>query len=662
MIRHSLLTSPPGLWVLVVAGMAAAARGEDRPFLHPLFSDHMVLQRGIETPVWGWTQPGAVVTVVCQGKTAQATAGDDGRWLAKLPPLFAGGPFELHVTGPQRAVVKDVLVGEVWVCSGQSNMEWPVAAANNADKEIPAANYSRLRLFTVGKHIALEPQALPQGNWQRCTPETVGSFSAVGYFFGRELHQRLDFPVGLIHTSWGGTVAEAWTSAEALSTLDDFRPLVESFQQQVAALKTQGDNYDQQLAQWWQANDPGSQEGARWHAPETAADDWGTMNLPANWENAGLPGFDGIVWFRRTVEVPEPLVGKQARLELGPIDDNDDTWLNGQRVGGQAGWNTPRAYDIAAGVLKAGPNLIAVRVLDTGGGGGLFGQPDQMRLVVPVQEGVTEEVVVPLAGEWRFRASRPLAELAPMPQRLGSNPNAVTVLYNGMVAPLVPFGVRGAVWYQGESNAGRPLQYRKLLPTLIQDWRTRFGRPDLAFHIVQLANFMEPQTTPVQSGWAELREAQYLTAQNDPLVGLAVTTDIGDAADIHPRNKQEVGKRLALQALAITYGRTGFVPAGPTFAEMTISEGKATLRFDHVGGGLIAKGGGELKGFAIAGADKNFVWARAEIVDNKVVVSAPEVPEPVAVRYNWANNPIGNLFNAEGLPAAPFRTDVEPTP
>lgn len=657
LMRHSL-----PLPLIVLGVLSAAANGDERPYLHPLFTDHMVLQRGIETPVWGWTQPGAVVTVSLQGKTAQGTAGEDGRWLAKLPPLFAGGPFEMHVLGPQRAVVKDVLVGEVWICSGQSNMEWSVANSSNAEKEVAEAKHPRLRLFTVPKTIALEPQSLVQSSWQVCSPETIPGFSAVGYFFGRELQQRIDFPVGLIHTSWGGTVAEAWTSAEALAALDDFKEPVETLRQQAAAAKGGGDNYDQQLAHWWQANDPGSKAGANWQARDFAAEDWGVMNLPGAWENAGLPNFDGIVWFRRAVEVPAELAGKTAQLELGPIDDVDDTWLNGERVGGMPVWTAVRSYPIAAGKLQAGANVVAVRVLDTGGGGGLYGQPEQMRLVIPKQEGVEADVVIPLNGEWKYRASAPLGELQPMPQRIGSNPNVVTVLYNGMIAPLVPYGVRGAIWYQGESNAGRAMQYRKLLPALIQDWRARFAAPELSFHIVQLANFMEAQSTPVQSGWAELREAQLLTAQADPKVGLAVTTDIGDAADIHPRDKQNVGRRLALQALAATYGRTDVVSAGPTFTGMTIDGDKATLQFSHVGGGLQAKGGGELKGFAIAGADGSFVWAKAEIVDGTVVVSSPEVSAPAAVRYNWANNPIGNLINKEGLPAGPFRTDVPPTP
>jgi sialate O-acetylesterase len=640
--------------LLVWAGSAA---GADLPFVHPLFSDHMVLQRGIENPIWGWTKPGAVVTVTLQGKTVQATAGEDGKWTARLPALVTGGPWQIDLGGPQKHHIKDVLVGEVWICSGQSNMEWPVSASNEPEKEIKAATHARLRLFSVPKRISGQPQATLEAAWQPCTPETVPGFSAVGYYFGRDLHQQLDVPVGLIHSSWGGTVAEAWASAEALEKLEDFKAAVQAVKQQAASPASDAE-FQQQMSQWWAANDPGSKEGASWAAVEVPADGWQPMTLPGNWEQAGLADFDGVVWFRRTIEVPEALAGKTASLELGKIDDLDDSYLNGQRLGGMDAWTADRKYPVAAGALQAGRNVIAIRVLDTGGGGGVNGPAEAMRLVVPKQEGVEAEQVIPLTGEWQYRAGSPLAKLPPLPQRPNTNPNQVTVLYNGMIAPLVPYGVRGAIWYQGESNAGRAAQYRTLLPALIADWRTRFAAPELSFHIVQLANFMEPQTEPVQSGWAELREAQALTSKNDPRVGLAVITDIGDAKDIHPRNKQDVGKRLALQALARTYGRKDIVSTGPEFAELKIDGAKAIVKFTSIGGGLKARSG-ELKGFAIAGADKKFVWGKAEIAGDTVVVTAEGVAAPVAVRYNWANNPIGNLFNAENLPAAPFRTDVE---
>ncbi len=636
-----------------LALLLPVARADDpKPFLHPLFSDHAVLQRGVPVPVWGWTEPGKAVKVALAGKTAEATADAGGRWEAKLATLEAGGPFDLEVSGPQAVTVKDVLVGDVWICSGQSNMQWPVTLTDNAQAEIAGADFPKMRLFTVPNVPSFVPVTHVQSAWTTCSPQTVGGFSAVGFYFGRHLHRELGVPVGLINTSWGGTIAEAWTSAEALAAMPDFAKNLEEVAERRAKLGQQQD-LDQEMAAWWAKNDAGSKDGTGWADPAFDAAAWKTMDLPRNWEQAGLPDFDGIVWFRKEVDLPAAWAGREATLSLGPVDDRDTTWVNGTRVGGLDEWNRPRDYKVPAGTLKAGKNIIAVRVLDTGGGGGVHGQPGQMRLTA---SGAGAPEPVSLAGPWAFRDSAPLGQCTPAPQRLDGNPNVVTVLYNGMIAPLLPFAIRGAIWYQGESNAGRPEQYRTLLPTMIKDWRARFGVGDFPFLVVSLANFMNRDAQPTDGGWALLREAQSLTARNDPKVGLAVTIDIGDDADIHPRNKQDVGKRLALQALAIGYGKD-LVPSGPVYKSMTVKDGKARLRFDHVGSGLVAKGGGRLTGFAIAGEDMKFVWAEAAIEGNEVVVSSTDVPKPAAVRYAWANNPACNLCNKEGLPADPFRTD-----
>ena len=635
------------------------AKGKDAgaakmPFLHPLFTDHMVLQRDVPVPVWGWTEPGKQVKVTLAGQSAAATADGTGRWLVKLGPLPAGGPHALEVTGPERAALSDVLVGDVWICSGQSNMQMSVASSDRAADEIAAANHPRLRLFTVPNRIALEPQSLVQGAWQLCTPQSVPGFSAVGYFFGRDLLEKLDVPIGLINSSWGGTLAEAWTSAEALSTMEDFRPAVKQLQEQVDARKAGTSRFDEQMDRWWKQADPGSASGAGWADPSHDAADWKTMDLPAAWESAGLDGFDGLVWFRKEVDLPASWAGKEAVLHLGPIDDRDTTWVNGVRVGEGDRWDAPRDYRVRQGTLLSGRNVVAVRVLDTGGEGGLRGQPGQLRL-----ECAGGQIpAVSLAGAWKYKAATTLDKLPPVPQRIDSNPNVVTVLYNGMIAPLVPFAIKGAIWYQGESNAGNPEQYRRLLPTLIRDWRSRFGVGDFPFLVVQLANFMAPQVEPVEAGWAGLREAQLMTAQADPKVGLAVIIDIGAANDIHPKNKQDVGMRLALAALAIGDGKK-IEYSGPIYSGMEVRGREAHLKFTHVGGGLLAKGGDKLKGFAIAGEDKKFQWADAAIQGETVVVSSPKVERPVAVRYGWANNPDCNLYNKEGLPASPFRTDVD---
>jgi len=641
---------------LGIAGAVQAAALEP----HSLFADHMVLQRGIAAPVWGTAAPGTKVTVAIAGKKATGTADAEGRWMVKLPPLEAGGPHEMTIAGKTTVTVRNVLVGDVWICSGQSNMEQGIGACANPKEEIANADHPQIRLFMVPHCVAAEPQTTVDASWQVCSPQTVaasgwGGFSGAAYYFGRYLNQELKVPIGLVQTCWGGTIAEAWTSAEALKTMPDFKPAVEQFAQRVADLKKGGDSFEEQMKKWWSTSDPGSAKGMGWADPALDASAWKTMALPQAWEKApGLGNFDGLVWFRREVDVPADWVGKDLVLELGPIDDCDTTFFNGVAVGTNETWTTARKYTVPGKLVRAGKNAVAVRVLDTGGGGGIYGQAGQMKLSRAGAKAIS------LAGAWQWKVSAPLSKLPPVPVRDLNNPNTVTVLYNGMIAPLLPVAIKGAIWYQGESNAGRAMQYRRLLPTMIRDWRTRFGVGDFPFFIVQLANFMAVQTAPSQSGWAELREAQLLTALKDPKVGIAVITDIGDARDIHPKNKQDVGKRLALSALAIAHGRK-LVSSGPVYREMKVAGGKVRLAFDHTGGGLVAGGGAKLKGFAIAGDDKKFVWADAVVDGETVVVSSPQVATPAVVRYNWANNPIGNLFNKEGLPATPFRTDVPPT-
>jgi sialate O-acetylesterase len=628
-----------------------------KPFLHPLFTDHMVFQRGIKAPVWGWTTPGKKVTVGMDGKTANAVAGSDGKWMAALGPFTAGGPYTLIVDGPEKTKVEDVLVGDVWICSGQSNMEMGIGNVNNAKEEIAKATNSQIRLFTVPKKIAGEPQETVVSHWDTCTPETVaaggwGGFSAVGYFFGRHLQETQKVPIGLIHTSWGGTVAEAWASASALRAMPDFVPQVDAVEKTYGEMKKGAGSLDKRLAEWYEKNDPGTAQ--KWGAADFSAANWKTMQLPTAWEIAGLPDYDGVVWFRKRFELPADWAGKDLALHLGPIDDDDTTYVNGVQVGATRGYNIDRVYKIPAALLKAGRNVIAVRVLDTGGAGGLNGTPDKM-FVAPAGGGVGQSLT--LAGAWKYQDSAPLAKTTPVPMQTGDNPNVTTVLYNGMIAPLIPYGIKGAIWYQGESNADRSMQYRTLLPTMIKDWRARFGVGEFPFLIVQLANYTPTVDQPIQEGWANLREAQLLTAENLPKTGIAVALDIGEAGDIHPKNKQEVGRRLGLSAEAIAYGNK-IEYSGPLYRSMKVEGDKIRLTFDHLGGGLATTDGGPLKGFAIAGADGHFEFADAKIDGDTLVVSSSKVPKPTAVRYAWANNPVCNLVNKAGLPASSFRTDM----
>ena len=648
--------------------LTAANAQTTKPFLSPLFTDNMILQRGVADPVWGWTTPGAKVTVNIAGKNATAMANADGKWMARLPAFPQKGPFgpfTLAITGPQNVTLNNVMFGDVWICSGQSNMQFGVANGNNAAAEIATANYPNIRLITVPDVPAFAPVDTFNGKWDVCTPDTIahsvgwGGFSAVGYFFGRTLNKELNVPIGLIHSSWGGTIAEAWVSGDSLKAkMPDFAPAVAQVEAN-ANVKTE-DNYGKRVSDWFTKNDAGT--AGTYQAETFDASAWKTMSLPTLWEPAGLPDYDGVVWFRKEVTLPDGAAGKDATLHLGPIDDNDVTYVNGVQVGATDGYLADRSYKLPANTLKSGRNVIAVRVMDTGGGGGIYGKPEQMTLEI------TGETALLLSGDWQYKDTANLksAPAYPMPIA-GNNPNVPTVLYNGMIAPLVPFAIKGAIWYQGESNAGRNEQYRRLLPTLINDWRGKFGVGPFPFYIVQLANYMPQDTEPRDDAWPGLREAQYLTAKNTPNTGLAVAIDIGDAKDIHPKDKQDVGNRLALAALAQTYGKK-IEYSGPIYKSMKVEGDKIRLTFTHIGGGLIIGNPPgtllddgslvtPLRGFAIAGADGKFVWADAKIEGDTVVVSSAQVSKPANVHYAWGNNPVCNLYNKANLPAVPFRTD-----
>ena len=633
---------------------ALAADSTPLPFLHPLFADHAVLQRDLRIPIWGWTTPGQKVTVSIGKQKATATADADGKWQTKLGPFKAGGPHTLIVTGPETVTVNDILFGDVWICSGQSNMEMGIGMCN-ATNDIADANIPGLRLLTVPKRTSNRPLSNLSCQWLDCTPANVshggwGGFSAAAFYFGRELQHELKVPIGLIHTSWGGTVAEAWTSAEALQPLHDFDGRLE----QLASSTTNVLNHQTLLDRWYQQNDPGTKDS--WSKPDADVSAWKKVSMPKPWEQSGLPDYDGIVWFQRAFDLPAAWSGKDLQLSLGPIDDMDTTWVNGVLVGQMNRYNVERSYNVPASALKPGRNVITIRVLDTGGAGGLTGRAGQMYITL-ASPLLTEPMS--LAGEWLMRDSSPLAKMPAVPQVPdANNPNITTVLYNGMISPLLPFGIKGAIWYQGESNAGRAKQYRELLPAMIKDWRNRFQVGDFPFYIVQLAAFGAPFNEPRDNDWAELREAQAFTAKNVPNSDLAVAIDIGEANDIHPKNKREVGRRLALCALAKTYHK-GIDWSGPIYTKMEITPTGIRLHFDHKNDGLMAKNG-KLTGFAIAGEDRKFVWADATLEGKTILVSSPKVPKPVAVRYGWDMNPTCNLYNHAELPAVPFRTDDWP--
>jgi sialate O-acetylesterase len=684
------------------AASAARAQTPDatKPFLHPLFTNNMVLQRDVAAPVWGWTAPGKQVKVTLSGGTLNGrsvtgTADKEGKWMVRVGPFPAGGPYTLRVEGVGQGAPSvtraNVLMGDVWVASGQSNMQWGMNWIN-APEEVANATHPQMRLFTVPNTVAAQPQSLITGEWRETTPATVargelGGFSAVSYFFGRELQQNLNVPIGLLVSAWNGTVAESWVSKEALGAMPEFQPAIDGLEQFGTAIVQADATFDTALQAWWQQNDAGVKEGSNWAAPApalAAADvaDWKPFALPQAGEATPLPHYGGVVWFRKEFDLPAAAVGKELLLNLGPVATTETTWVNGVqvgttdiypldgglikgfrvngvRMGGVPSWQTARVYRVPANALKAGRNVIAVRVLDPTdapldySGALTIG----LDLGNPAKGGAPTGTVKPLDGAWQYRIGAAADVLASLPGRPAQNPNNPIVLSNSMIAPLSPFAIKGAIWYQGESNADRPAQYKTLLPIMIKDWRAKFGVGDFPFYIVQLANFHATEAQPTDTPWTRLREAQLQTAQTVPNTGLAVTIDIGDPGDIHPRNKKEVGRRLALSALAQTY-KQEIEYSGPSYKAIEVQGPRVLISFDHARG-LNVKGDGAVNGFAIAGADKKFVWAEGMLAGESVILSSPEVANPVYVRYAWADNPNVNLYNEAGLPAVPFRTDTD---
>lgn len=617
--------------------------------LPKILSDHMVLQRNKPIVIWGWADPKEKVTVSFKSQVKKITTDNTGHWKITLSPEDAGGPFQLFIKGKNIITLNDILIGEVWVCSGQSNMEWTVKNSNHAQAEITAANFPQIRQFLVEKFVSVKlEEDVKSGDWKSCSPETVGDFTAVGYFFARDLYNDLKVPIGLINTSWGGTHSETWTSREAFEQNPEFKEMISS----MPSLDLDKIAQQKKMAQEKKLLDMNivlpAKNVDQWKMSAFDDSQWKSMQLPALWEEKVLPDFDGIVWYRKSVTIGSGDADKDAVLELGTIDDEDETYVNGISVGSTHAYNEKRKYKISAGTLKEGKNIIAVKVTDTGGGGGMYGEAADMKLT-------TATGGQSLAGTWSFSVERILGSAS-----VGPN-SYPTLLFNGMINPLLNVGIAGAIWYQGESNAGRAYQYRTAFPLMIQDWRKHWKQGDFPFYFVQLASFdAENGDSQHGSTWAELREAQTMTLSL-PNTGMAVTTDIGEAKDIHPRNKQDVGKRLAAVALAKTYGRQ-LISSGPSYRSMKVEGNKVRLTFDNLGSGLMIKDKyGYLKGFEVAGSDHKFYYAKAWIEGSEVVVSSDQVAAPVAVHFAWADNPEdANLFNKEGFPAVPFRTDDWP--
>jgi len=649
------MRSIPGAILLAIFSILATQTTNAEVKIPYILSSNMVLQRNQDINVWGLADAKEKVTVHFNDAVKSIRADKDGKWLVTFPAMKAGGPYDMKIRGRNIIELNNILIGDVWICSGQSNMEWPLDRLPVAEEVSAIADNENIRLFMTPKNVQFTPaDDILESEWQECNSETVLPFSAVAYFFGKMIQHEMNVPVGLLGTYWGGTNVETWISLDAISQDPDFADTAEKLKDFDAEKELEKIEASRKLIlENYVADEPGIVEGnAVWADPGLDESAWAKMEIPGLWESSGLLGLDGVVWFRYKFELSKEIAEKGISLELGAIDDSDQTWVNGAKVGETINmFDTDRVYNVPAELLKEGINVIAVRVEDTGGGGGFHGNSGKLKVV-------SDDFTLSLAGDWKFRVSpSKLAMDSDLPISPNSNP---TLLFNGMIHPLLNYPVKGAIWYQGESNAGRAYKYRSLFPMMINDWRNQWNQPDMPFFFVQLANFMEPPVEPGESTWAELREAQSMTLSL-PNTGMAVAIDIGEADNIHPVNKMDVGKRLALAAMKVAYGKD-IEHSGPVFKEMHINGSQAMLSFDHAGSGLMCKDRyGYLKGFSIAGADRVFHWAKAHIKGDQVRVYSEKVKEPVAVRYGWADNPDDvNLYNKEGLPASPFRTDDWP--
>jgi sialate O-acetylesterase len=635
--------------LFLFTGLATSAQVR----LPQLIADKMVLQRGIPLKLWGWAAPSEQVELKFGGRSYRTRAGADSNWEVRLPPMTAGGPYTLDIRASNHLIVNDILVGDVWFCSGQSNMVLLMERVKEKyPEDIAGADFPEIRNFfvpTAADVTAVHPD-LPHSGWKEANPADVLGFGAAMYFFARDLYRKYHVPIGIINSSVGGTPIQAWISAAGFEGMPAYAEQIARF--------TDTNNMGVILRRPMPADrskenpDLGLAGAVKWYSPDYDPVGWHPFWLPGYWVDQGVRGLNGVVWFRKEIDVPASLAGKPAKLFVGRIIDADETYLNGVKVGNITYQYPPRRYEVPAGLLKEGKNLLVVRVTNTSGKGGFV--PDKR---YELTDGFTH---IDIRGDWQYK----VGEVFPPRRETGgptmvSAQNEPTGLYNTMVAPAIRYGIKGFLWYQGEANTGNPHEYRQLLPALIADWRAKWQEGNLPFLYVQLPNFMEVQYSPSESQWAELREAE-LDALAVPNTGMAVTIDIGEWNDIHPLDKKDVGDRLALAAEKIAYGDSSVVASGPIYQSARVDGNKIILSFTGTGSGLMVKGGGELQQFAIAGADRKFVWADARIEGDHVIVSSPDVVIPYYVRYAWADNPEGaNLYNKEGLPASPFRTDQD---
>lgn len=630
----------------------AATGGLCQVRLPRLISDGMVLQRDSRITIRGWASAGERIAVSFNGKRYRTTASSGGTWRVELPPMKAGGPHTMQISGTNEIVLKDILVGDVWLCAGQSNMvhQMDIHDVTYAE-DITTANYPAIRHFKIPTATNLQGPAddLPGGQWQRAVSEEVRPFSAVAYFFARKLYEKYGVPIGLINASVGGTPVESWISEGGFREFPEILKTIE--QNKDTAYVNRLTRNNQPNRQPSKPEDEGLAGPIPWFDMDYVPKEWRRINIPGYWEDQGIKDLNGVVWYRREINIPASMAGKEARVFLGRIVDADRLYINGREVGNTTYQYPQRRYRVPANVLTAGKNIFVIRVSNFSGKGGFV--PDKPYCLF------TNTDTVDLKGYWHYKVGEvfvPQGRPAVSGGRRINPQNEPTALYNAMVAPIISYPIKGILWYQGESNAGRPREYTALLEALIHDWRQKFQDHHMPFIYAQLPNFMDVAYLPSESNWAELRESQ-LKALSVPHTAMTVNIDLGEWNDIHPDNKKDVGERMALAALKLAYNED-VVYSGPLYKDHRIEGNKVIISFSHTGSGLITDDGEALGEFAVAGEDRKFVWAKARIEQDKVIVWSEKVPDPQYVRYAWADNPANpNLYNREGLPASPFRIE-----
>ena len=613
-----------------------------------VFQSNMVVQRGKPIPVWGLADPNEKIELSLNGQSLRVTANRDGKFRAEFTALPAGGPYDIIIKGKNTITLGGVMIGDVWICGGQSNMQWIVSQTGYQESDTNFLRTADVRLFTVQVDTDYMPRDdIKGGDWKKLSTDNINSFSAVAYHFGKFLYQELNVPIGLISDNLGATAVETWMSNEALLQFPQFESLIGPIVKEGRSFEQLHAAFEKVKIDWNKHYYKGVGIDQEWFKAETDVKDWKPIKASGNtWEQMpDLATYDGAVWFRTTFDLPQDFKGESFPISLMQIDDYDIAWVNGQQIGESYGRHNHRNYSVPSNILREKDNVLVVRVYDAGGIGGFttsefWGNPI-------------------LWGNWLYKKDESVnLQKVRKPNLPNATPfSSPGVLYNANIAPLTSFPITGAIWYQGESNADRAYEYRELFPAMIKDWRKQWKQGDFPFLFVQLANYEAESMEPKESNWAELREAQAMTLSL-PNTGMATAIDIGEANDIHPKNKEDVGIRLGLAALKIAYERDT-VFSGPTFKAMKINGRNAIIEFDNLGSGLTTKDKyGYVRGFQIAGADKTFHWAKAAIDGNTVVVTCSEVSTPVAVRYAWDNNPGPlDLYNNEQLPALPFRTD-----